>query len=229
MHSHRIDSSGALVSVIIPTYNRQALLLESIQSVLEQSYRHIEIVVVDNQSDDETYRWLQSLNDPRIKFYSEPRRGAAYARNTGVRHATGALLSFLDSDDLWLPHKLEEQVGIFEALSAPGMVFGEFREFFHHNREQIQRRANGSMSLSVITLLMRRADFLKVGYFAEHLAAGEFMEWYARATDLGLQTLKLSHVMALRRIHEGNSAGNRRVGADYLSACRAILAQRSRI
>lgn len=104
------------VSVILPTYNRGALLARSIASVLTQSYRDFELLVVDDASDDGTAEVLAGIADPRLQVLRQPqRRGAAQARNRGIRAARGALIAFQDSDDEWLVWKLEQQVALLDA------------------------------------------------------------------------------------------------------------------
>ena len=96
------------VSVVIPTFNRWPLLAEAVNSVLAQSYRDFELIVVDDGSTDATAKELPKMNS-RLRFLSTPRRGVAAARNLGVREARGHYVAFLDSDDLWLSRKLEKQ------------------------------------------------------------------------------------------------------------------------
>jgi len=100
-----------LVSVVIPTYNRVSTLQIAIESVLCQTYRNIEIIVVDDKSDDYTLEYLKSITDSRVKFVQlHENKGGAYARNIGVENSTGSLIAFLDSDDYWQSEKLSEQV-----------------------------------------------------------------------------------------------------------------------
>lgn len=103
------------VSVVIPTYNRGHCILNAIDSVLEQSFDDLEIVVVDDCSTDNTKEVLQALSDPRVRYlrHANNRKGSA-ARNTGIQAAKGELIAFLDSDDIWLPGKLDKQVNEFE-------------------------------------------------------------------------------------------------------------------
>ena len=99
-----------LITVIIPTYNRKKKLLECISSILEQTYEHIEVLVVDDASTDGTEELFQRKTDPRLRYIRyETNRGACYARNCGAALAKGELLAFQDSDDLWHPKKLEKQ------------------------------------------------------------------------------------------------------------------------
>ncbi len=108
----------SLVSVIIPTYNRASLLPRAIKSVLGQTYKNIELVIVDDCSTDDTRRIVQSLskNDRRIKyFFHEKNRGGSAARNTGIKMASGEYVAFQDSDDKWIHDKLEKQMEIFNS------------------------------------------------------------------------------------------------------------------
>jgi glycosyltransferase involved in cell wall biosynthesis len=98
-----------VVSVIIPTYNRAALVREAVASVKAQTYRDFEIVVVDDASTDATFEALAAWRDVRVLRHA-CRRGVAAARNLGVAAARGQWLAFLDSDDLWLPAKLARQM-----------------------------------------------------------------------------------------------------------------------
>ncbi len=106
--------SGPLVTVIIPTYNRSALLPRAIKSVVMQSYQNWELLIVDDGSSDNTAQLVASYKDERIKYLHHViNRGAGAARNTGISSARGEYLTFLDSDDEWLPRKLEIQLGVF--------------------------------------------------------------------------------------------------------------------
>jgi glycosyltransferase involved in cell wall biosynthesis len=216
-----------LVSVIIPTYNRQDLLFEAIESVLNQVYVNFELLVIDNNSDDQTLERLDQINDTRIRVLKEPLRGAAHARNTGIRHAKGNFLAFLDSDDLWVPSKLALQVTKINELGKGNMLFAEYCEFAVDKEIDASQRTDLKVSLSLITMLIGKEDFNRVGLFDPKLQAGEFLEWYARAVDLGMTTSTIEEVLSLRRIHGGNSASGARSAKDYLNACRALIANRS--
>src|SRR4030042_5052103 len=103
------------VSIIIPTYNRAHLVMRAINSVLDQSFQDFEIIIVDDASRDNTEKMVSGIRDKRI-FYirHEKNRGGSAARNTGIKQARGEYIAFLDSDDEWLPEKLEKQLKVLE-------------------------------------------------------------------------------------------------------------------
>lgn len=111
-----------LVSVVIPTYNRRDLVLQAIQSVTGQSYRPIEVIVVDDGSTDETVECLRTRDfSVDVEVLALPtNRGPSAARNAGLEIARGKYVAFLDSDDWWLPQKLERQVAELERRPNPG-------------------------------------------------------------------------------------------------------------
>ena len=110
------DADKPLVSIIIPTYNREKYILNAINSCLKQTYKNIEILVVDDCSTDKTKDLIKSINDKRIKYFrNETNRGAPYSRNFGLRIARGEYINFLDDDDLLLPRKIELQLKKFLA------------------------------------------------------------------------------------------------------------------
>lgn len=109
------EKSVPFVSVIIPTYNRARLLGRAIQSILNQTYPNFEIIVVDDCSTDKTENVVRSFRDERIRYIrQEKNTGAVVARNRGIKAAIGEHIAFQDSDDEWLPEKLEKQMKAFE-------------------------------------------------------------------------------------------------------------------
>jgi len=111
----------ARVSVIITTYNHEAFIAEAVQSVLSQSYADYELIVVDDGSADGTLEQISRFGET-IHLIRQPNQGIAASRNTGIQHARGELLAFLDGDDLWEPGKLEWQVAAATAHPASGLI-----------------------------------------------------------------------------------------------------------
>lgn len=104
-----------LVSIIMPSYNTANYIMNSIQSVLNQTYKNWELIIVDDCSSDDTLKLLSNLNDARIKvLVNEKNSGAAISRNKALKAANGKWIAFLDSDDLWESNKLEKQINFME-------------------------------------------------------------------------------------------------------------------
>ena len=111
-------TSKPQVTVIIPAYNRAYVISRSIASVLAQTYPYFEIIVVDDGSVDNTEAVVKSFKDSRIKYIRhEVNKGISAVRNTGINEAAGEYIAFLDSDDEWLPTKLEKQMHILKNKS----------------------------------------------------------------------------------------------------------------
>ena len=104
-----------LVSVIMPSWNTERFIAETIQSVIDQTYQNWELLIVDDCSTDNTDEIVKSFKDDRIKyFHNEKNSGAALTRNRAMREARGEWIAFLDSDDLWMPEKLEKQIAFMK-------------------------------------------------------------------------------------------------------------------
>lgn len=108
-----------LVSVIIPVYNRQDTISRAVESVLQQTYKNIEIIVVDDGSTDGTITILKSYSDPRIRILFQDHKGACVARNSGINEAKGFYIAFQDSDDEWMPDKLWKQIAYMKDNQFP--------------------------------------------------------------------------------------------------------------
>ncbi|RUT02705.1 hypothetical protein DSM106972_056250 [Dulcicalothrix desertica PCC 7102] len=111
------------VSVIIPLYNAEKYIAATIESVLAQTYKDFEILIIDDGSPDRSVEVCQQFTDPRIKIIHQANRGLPGARNTGIRHAQGDYLAFLDADDIWLPTKLEKHVNHLDNSPTVGISF----------------------------------------------------------------------------------------------------------
>ncbi|AKG22684.1 glycosyltransferase family 2 protein [Calothrix sp. 336/3] len=111
------------VSVIIPVYGVEKYIAQTLESVLAQTYENLEILIINDESPDRSIEICQQYTDSRIKIIHQKNRGLAGARNTGIRHATGEYLAFLDGDDLWLPEKIAQQVQHLETSPHVGVSF----------------------------------------------------------------------------------------------------------
>ena len=192
-----------LVSVIIPTYNRCKLLQRSINSVLNQTHKNLEIIVVDDNSNDGTANYIGSLNDKRIVYFRHDRnKGGSAARNTGIMKANAEYISFLDSDDEWLPNKLERQLLLFEKYNSDYGIVGCGRKLIEYkNNEQIEydripRENLGDINKKLLkglawpntewwpggtpAVIIKKKCFKKIGLFDESLPAAQEHDLYIR-------------------------------------------------
>lgn len=111
------------VSIIIPTYNVEKYIADTVESVLAQTYSNFELLIIDDESPDRSVEICQQFNDPRIKIIHQKNQGLAGARNTGIRNASGDYIAFLDGDDLWEPEKLAKHVAHLEQSPSVGVSF----------------------------------------------------------------------------------------------------------
>ena len=155
-----------LVSIVIPAYNRAHLIGETLRSALDQTYRPIEIIVVDDGSADDTRRVAESFG-PLVRCVRQANAGVAAARNRGFAEARGEFVALLDSDDLWLPWKLEAQVRILRAFPEVGMVWTDMTAIDEGGavlRERYLREMYGAFeSVRLEEVLAREASWAEDG------------------------------------------------------------------
>ena len=125
------------ISVIMPTYNRAGCITDAIESVLNQTYRDLEIIIIDDGSKDSTEDVVRKyLNDSRIRYIRQENAGVAAARNRGIKESRGAIIGFIDSDDIWLEDKLLVQMSVFQAFPEVGVVCSDFSARLENGREE---------------------------------------------------------------------------------------------
>ncbi len=125
----KTPASPGLVSVVIPAYNGAPWIEQCVLSVLAQTYRELQIIVVDDGSTDATETILQGMHDARLRVIRQPNRGVAAARNSALQHANGEFAAFLDQDDLWKPEKVSSQVEFLRARPHVVGVYSDAEEF----------------------------------------------------------------------------------------------------
>lgn len=123
-----------LVSVIIPVFKAEDFVAKTIQSVLEQTYSELEIIIIDDGSPDRSIDICRQFDDPRIKIIQQANRGLAGARNTGIRNATGDYIALIDADDLWVKEKIAKHVTHLEQDSKLGVSFSYSRLIDEHDQ-----------------------------------------------------------------------------------------------
>jgi glycosyltransferase involved in cell wall biosynthesis len=192
------------ISVIIPCYNTVRHVKAALQSVLFQSHAPLEVICVDDGSDDGSAEAIQEAGfgaGAPVRLITQGRRGAAAARNTGVAAAKGEWLAFLDADDLWPQGSLSARVET-QRLSGADMVFGKVAQFIDGEARDLDAGMPGRMAGS---MLLRRAAFDRVGPFDEALATAETIDWVARARAAGVSEQACDALVLRRRIHGANT------------------------
>lgn len=114
-------SKQPFFSVVIPLFNKEYYIADTLKSVLNQSYRNFEIIIVNDGSTDNSYKKVKAINDNRIKLYSTENKGVSHARNFGIKKAKANLIAFLDADDIWYNHHLEDLKQLFELYPNCGL------------------------------------------------------------------------------------------------------------
>ena len=176
------DMGNPLVSVVITTHNRKNILKYVIKSVLNQTYKNIEIIVVDDKSTDGTEEIVKSINGKIVYIYisKEESKGGNYARNIGLKKATGNYIAYLDDDDFWMPEKIAKQVEHFQKNSNAKMVYC-FRYFCYKNKYcwldfpkdasvgDVSKITFKKIITSTSTMMFDRESLLNIGGFDEDL------------------------------------------------------------
>lgn len=196
LHLENSDRSSLLISVIIPVYNREDLISQAIDSVLDQEHTNLELIVVDDGSTDSTPEILKSYGT-HITVLTQPNSGPSAARNLGIKHARGSIIGFLDSDDMWpkgrlsslLPYVLEGNV-IVRGLTQ--YIKNEKVSNYH------------LVLINVGACLYDASVFSKVGPFDEDMKYAEDLDWEIRARELGYTELHVPVEALQHRKHEGN-------------------------
>lgn len=209
------------VSVIIPTYNRAHLIGKAIKSVLNQTYKDFEVTVVDDGSTDNTEEIVKSFTDFKIHYICHKHnRGASAARNTGIKASRGEYIAFLDSDDEWLPEKLDKQMKTFNSESSEvGVVYtGDY--YVDEKDKKVKKvhipRKEGYIYEELLAgnyvgtpsaLLVKKECFTKAGLFDEDLPTSEDYDmWFRIAKYYKFRYVKDLLVVCL--IHNNQMTAN---------------------
>jgi glycosyltransferase involved in cell wall biosynthesis len=199
----------SLISCIVPVYNGELYLADALDSILAQTYRPVEIIVVDDGSTDETSTVIRRYGE-RIRSIYQDNAGPAKARNKGIRESSGDLVAFLDADDLWHPEKLERQSARFRARSELDLCITHVQNFWmpelaqEKARLQNHRFAQPVPGYAMQALLARRNVFDRVGWFDETLRAVDDTDWFLRGFEAGVVLEMLPEVLVQRRLHDKN-------------------------
>ena len=202
------------VSVIVPVFNGAPYLEAALASVLAQTNPPSEIITIDDGSDDDSATLIQQMAASApvpICYVRQQQRGPGAARNHGVAIATGEILAFLDQDDLWAEAKLQQQVQIFQADPALGIVLAHQIYFLDVGfvrpawvRPELLEKP--TLALTPSALAVRRHVFAQIGGFNEEMLLWSDTDWFFRAQDAGVPLAYAPEVLVQHRIHTQNQS-----------------------
>jgi glycosyltransferase involved in cell wall biosynthesis len=200
------------VSVVIPTYNRERLIARAVESVLAQTFKDYEIILIDDGSTDQTKEILRSF-EGRIRYIYQTNAGISGARNRGIQESSGEYIAFLDSDDTWLPEKLAEQVRILDTRPEIGIVYARM-PIINEAGKQIGLKPQAESGknfdelirlwgdLPTSTVMVRKACFEKAGLFDTTLPPMEDIDMWIRISRFyGLYEIE-GKTLALYHYHD---------------------------
>jgi len=205
------------VSVIIPAYNAAVFLPSAIRSVLAQTFKDLEIIVIDDGSTDNT-REVAASFETNIQYWHTPNAGPSAARNLGIARSTGRFIAFLDADDWWLPNKLEIQIGVLSRNPDVSFVCADWfngergdepRTSVLSGYKAWEHTANFDMMLdenfvNSSTIVVCREKLLQSGSFMESLRGAEDRHLWLRLLLMG-NAYVCKEILAFRRFHPGNT------------------------
>lgn len=204
-----------MISVVIPLYNKQLSIKNTIQSVLNQTYRNFEIIVIDDGSTDDSAKVVESINDNRIRLISQSNQGVSAARNCGIKMANNQWIAFLDGDDLWRDNHLEEinkMMTVFpnEKVYVTSFDYSDARKTFRHLRkrpiykiENYFKQAVQEPLLWTSIIVINKGCFDLIGLFNESLNRGEDTDLWVRLAR-NYNIVKSSAITATYRVEAEN-------------------------
>lgn len=241
-------TSSPLISVVIPTFNRPERTLQAIESALSQTLRPLEVVVVDDGSTDDTAQRIESRHGAAVRMIRLDRnRGGASARNAGASAARGEFVAFLDSDDLWLPHKLQMQYDCHARHVAggggPAIVYCSAGiDWEIQGRTRWPERGLGESERVADYLILAGQDMQTSGLFMplsafqavrfrEGLARHQDMDFVIRAQEAGMRFLYVDEALYLRRRDDSHrNTGRTRdddISLDWIESIRPLVGRRA--
>lgn len=207
---HKDKNNPPLVSVIICVYNGEKYLEEAIKSALSENYPQMEILCIDDGSTDSTMEILRNFGSA-IKISSQQNQGIAAARNFATKIAQGEFITYLDSDDLFVPGRIAAMADTLLQNPETAMVFGQIKQFITPELiksfpAKIVTEDNILTGMCPGGIMYRSNIFQQVGEFEKGNHTAYFLDWSLKAKEKGLVEKYLNQVVTLRRIHSTNSS-----------------------
>lgn len=214
-----------LVSIIIPTYNRAKFISKALKSVIDQTYKNWEAIIIDNESVDETYKLVNGFNDPRIKYFKISNDGViAKSRNLGIKEAKGDWIAFLDSDDWWTKDKLEV---CFSKIDKNTEFIYHAHEYVNKSKSffkkkiikgrQLKKPILNDLLIGTITkgtqisnssVIVRKNTLIKIGGLNENkiLVGSDDYDTWLRIAQITDQFLYVNKKLSYYLVHDANTS-----------------------
>jgi glycosyltransferase involved in cell wall biosynthesis len=227
--------ASSLISCIVPVFNGERYLGEALESIFAQTYRPLEVVVVDDGSTDGTAAVVAAHGD-KVGYLFQPNAGVAAACNLGVQASRGEFIAFLAADDLWHPQKLVLQMSQFQNRPKLDLCLTHMQNFWipelraEEERFRNQPLAQPWPGYLPQALLARRAVFETVGLFDTTLRYEDAKDWFLRAAERGTVMELLPDVLVYRRLHRANISREKAIDSpvELLRIVKASLNRRRR-
>ena len=209
------------VSVIIPLYNSNPFIMETLDSVLSQSYEDMEVITVDDGSSDNTGDLVRSRGDKRLVYIRQDNAGISAARNRGLSVAKGEYIAFIDHDDKWLPGKIAKQMALFNSQKDLGLVYSDayivnaagqrggtfFKISKPHCGMVFEYMMNGNF-IPVLTAVIKKSITEKTGYFDQRYKIAEDWDYFIRVSKICPVSF-VDAPLAEYRVHASSFSRNR--------------------
>jgi glycosyltransferase involved in cell wall biosynthesis len=214
-----VTAYAPLVSVVVPAYNSAGTLEQTVRSVLGQTVRDLETIIVDDGSSDDTLAVARAIEDPRVRVLTRENGGASAARNTGIEQAKGTWVAFVDSDDVWLPEKLERQLTYLDAhpdvhavQTGAFIVDADLRVLHVRACKPSQDALWETLLFQNLpafpsTVMIRRSKLEEIGFFDTRLEILEDWDLAIRASRF-CNLRSIEEPLTLYRTHPGNRSLN---------------------
>jgi len=215
-----MNPSELLVSVIVPTYNAEKTIADTISSILCQSFSNLELIIIDDGSTDNTAEIVHKFNDNRINYVYQTNQERAETRNHGIALAQGELIAFVDSDDIWLFNKLEKQLDVIKNNPDIGLIYCDLihfddetgRELFRFSNKVNLRRGNNCIKailrdnfIQSPTPIVRKDIFDKLGLFDSSLIPVEDWDMWIRIASM-YEIEVVNEPLACYRVHQKHTS-----------------------
>lgn len=202
-----MEKNNPTVGVVIVVKNGERFIRSALESVFNQDYRPIEVIVVDGNSEDNTLQIVSEFDE--VEILHQKGSGIFNAFNIGIKACTAPFIALLSSDDMWLPNKLSSQISFM--IRNPEVLFTNTHfQFFLEPGIEIPQGVRNQWLEGCLpgrnpeTLVARKEAFDVIGYFENKYSSAEDLDWFGRATDFEVQSYMMKDVLLKKRIHDKN-------------------------